>query len=149
MIATGIVVEKKMYLLVKSCEELTEEEMILGNYMSTVRMKKFDQTVEMCQRSEKDDKVLMTIITNADFGGYCSKADNLNMSLHILNNVQNFYNFLFSQAFAQGNDENRIPLFELSPVFPEIEIQTPTKSESRLTESSISRSEISTIPKRK
>lgn len=51
VIATGIVVEKKVYLLVRSCEELTEEEMVLGNYMSTVRMKKFDQTVEMCQRS--------------------------------------------------------------------------------------------------
>ncbi len=101
---------------------------MLGNYMSTVRMKKFDQTVEMCQRSEKDDKVLMTIVTCADFGGYCSKSDNVNMSLHVLNNVQNFYNFLLSQAIAQDKDSGKLPLFEINPVFPDFSMQTPTKS---------------------
>ena len=45
VIATGIVADKKVYMVIRSCEELTEEEMVLGNYMSTVRMKKFDQTV--------------------------------------------------------------------------------------------------------
>ena len=55
----------------------------------------------------------MTIITTADFGGYCSKGDNLNMTLQILNNIQNFYNFLLTQAIAKDHEDNQIPLFEL------------------------------------
>lgn len=102
-IATALIIDKKVYLLIRSCDELTEEELILGNYMSTVRMKKFDQTIEICQRTEKDDKVLMTVLTTADFGGYCSKTDNLNMSLHLLNNINNFYNFLITQGIAKAH----------------------------------------------
>ncbi len=55
----------------------------------------------------------MTIVTTADFGGYCSKADNLNMILHILNNIHNFYNFLLTQAISKDHDDTAIPLFEL------------------------------------
>lgn len=53
----------------------------------------------------------MTVITNADFGGYCSRNDNLNMSLHALGHMQNFYNFLLTQAISKGYEQNMTPLF--------------------------------------
>lgn len=114
VIVTGVIIDKKVYLLIRSCEELTEEEIIMGNYMSTVKMKRFEQTVEIYQRPEKDDKILMTIVTVADFGGYCSKADNLNMSLQVLGNMQNFYNFLLTQAISKDYEGDKVPLFELA-----------------------------------
>lgn len=75
--------------------------MKLGNYISTVKMSKFDQTIELCQKHSKDDKLLITILTTADFGGYCSKSDNFNMTQQILNNIPNFYNFLLTQTIAK------------------------------------------------
>jgi hypothetical protein len=93
---TAICSQHKIYLLVRTCEHLTEEELLQAS-ITQVRMALWNQTVEFCKRTNNDDKMLMTIITQADFGGYCSKNDNLNMSLHILMNMNDFYNFLFSQ----------------------------------------------------
>ncbi len=82
----------------------------------------------MCQKHEKDDKLLVTILTTADFGGYCSKSENFNMSLQILNNIPNFYNFLLTQAIAKDyEDSNKLPLFQFNSSISEI-FSTPSKS---------------------
>jgi Trp operon repressor len=69
-----------------------------------VRIKKWEQILEICskrQDKEKDEKILLTILTISDFGGYCSKSDNLNMTLHVLpKNISNFYNYLLTQSIS-------------------------------------------------
>ncbi len=56
----------------------------------------------------------MTILTVTDFGGYCSRQDNLNMTLVVLSNFQNFHNFVLQQAIAKDYEEGKSQLFELS-----------------------------------
>ncbi len=56
----------------------------------------------------------MTILTLSDFGGYCSKQDNLSMVIQLLNNLNNFYNFLLQQAIIkdyQQTNNNTLFLF--------------------------------------
>lgn len=77
-------------------------------------MKKFSQTVEISQRCENDEKTLMTILTVTDFGGYCSRQDNLNMTLVVLSNFQNFHNFILQQAIAKEYEAGKSQLFELN-----------------------------------
>lgn len=88
----------KTYLRIKGCEELTEEEEEIargkGLYLSGVKIKRFEQVVEICKKAENDAKVLLTTITTVDFGGYCSSNDNLNMALLVLDKMSNFYNFI-------------------------------------------------------
>jgi hypothetical protein len=45
----------------------------------------------------------MTIISQLDFGGYCSNNDNLNMGLHSLGNIYNFYNYLMAESISKEN----------------------------------------------
>ena len=52
----------------------------------------------------------------ADFSGYCSKADNLNMTLQVIDNMQNFHNFLQTQLINKQyeNNFNQIPIYKLN-----------------------------------
>lgn len=51
---------------------------------------KFNQVIEISKNVEDKSMLLMSIITQADFKGYCSVADNTAMSLHILTNISEF-----------------------------------------------------------
>ena len=48
----------------------------------------FRQMVELApQEGEKEQLVLVTMFLSADFKGYSSKKDNLNMSLHLIEGI--------------------------------------------------------------
>lgn len=51
---------------------------------------KFNQVIEISKNVEDKTMLLMSIITYADFKGYCSVADNTAMSLHLLTNISEF-----------------------------------------------------------
>ena len=42
----------------------------------------------------------MIILTVADYGGYCSKYDNLSMSQQVLNNITNFHHYLITKDIS-------------------------------------------------
>lgn len=67
---------------------------MLKSSVSSLQMKMFNQTIELCKKNINDNRTLMTIITQADYGGYCSKYDDYGMTIHIFGNIKNFYNFL-------------------------------------------------------
>ncbi len=79
--------------------------------MGSMRMKKFDQILEICRKSEIDSKILMTTITTVDFGGYCSIGDNMNMGMLVLDNMQSFYNFVQGQLINKEYEKNYTQLF--------------------------------------
>lgn len=60
----------------------------------------FKQLVELSINKEKPDLTLITVLTEADFRGYSSEADNLNMSLYLFRDIESFPKFCKQQEFS-------------------------------------------------
>lgn len=65
--------------------------------MSGVTRMNFQQIVQLTVGKDNEELILMTVLTQADFKGYSTATDNINMTMHAFKEIEHFPKFCIQQ----------------------------------------------------